>query len=109
MYREQAIHDVGAFHTAEIVYVFRNLNSRPWPWTDDDRKLSELMSIYWVNFAKKGDPNGPGLPKWPVADAKNSDRLLQFGPGAAPKIGNELDKPALDFFESVLAKAKRAD
>ncbi len=30
-----------------------------------DRKLSDQMMGYWTNFAKTGDPNGPGLPTWP--------------------------------------------
>ena len=37
------------------------------PWEVVDRVLAETMSSYWVNFAEDGDPNGEGLPQWPVA------------------------------------------
>jgi para-nitrobenzyl esterase len=56
----------GVFHTAEIPYVFDNLQTRDWPWRPEDRRMAELVSSYWVNFAKSGDPNGAGLPNWPV-------------------------------------------
>jgi len=32
--------------------------------TDDDRRIAELASGYWINFVKTGDPNGAGLPVW---------------------------------------------
>ncbi len=52
----------GAIHTAEIPYALGNPARN---WTDADRKLSDVMTSYWANFATTGDPNGKGLPEWP--------------------------------------------
>jgi len=61
---------LGAYHSSEIEYVFGQLDSKAGiPWRAEDRELSELMEKYWANFARSGDPNGPGLPKWPVYSA----------------------------------------
>ncbi|WP_263409384.1 carboxylesterase/lipase family protein [Terriglobus tenax] len=57
----------GAFHSDDIEYVFGTLDSRPEAvWHAEDRKLSDQMQLYWTNFARTGDPNGSGLPKWPT-------------------------------------------
>jgi len=59
--------ELGAYHSSEIEYVFGQLDSKAGvPWRTEDRELSELMQKYWTNFARSGDPNGAGLPKWPV-------------------------------------------
>jgi len=75
-----------ASHSWEIEYVFRVLSSKHLPWRPEDRALSEQMSSYWTNFAKAGDPNGPGLPFWPVyqSGAGNPVMHLSAASGAEP-------------------------
>jgi len=59
----------GAAHTYELPYVFGNLLSDvvlAGQFGAADRALSDVMTAYWTNFAKHGNPNGPLLPTWPT-------------------------------------------
>lgn len=75
----------GAYHSSEIEFVFEALPSKKLPWRPEDEKLSDLMSTYWTNFAKTGDPNGEGLPHWPPYAPTQFDVMhLDFHPAVEP-------------------------
>lgn len=65
---------VGPFrslHTLEIPLVFDTVETSrvllgPGP---EPQLMAKQMSAAWLAFARTGDPNAPGLPKWPAYDA----------------------------------------
>jgi para-nitrobenzyl esterase len=79
-----------AWHSDDLEYVFGTLDTRRGStWRPEDRTLSEEMIEYWTNFAKAGDPNGPGangmrLPAWPRYDKTGEVMHLDSNSEAAP-------------------------
>jgi para-nitrobenzyl esterase len=93
--------EFGAFHTSEVPYVFNTIARIDRPWEPVDKTVAESVSSYWANFARKGDPNGPGLPRW-AAYGANTHMTMQLGPrtGAMPVA----DAEKLQFFLAQLTK-----
>jgi para-nitrobenzyl esterase len=93
--------EFGAFHTGEVPYVFKTIGKLDRPWEATDRAVAETVSSYWVNFARKGDPNGAGLPRW-AAYAPGSHTTMQLG--AKTGIMSVAETARLDFWLAQLQK-----
>ncbi len=74
--------ELGTNHSGEMVYAYRNV-----PKTKNyeayDYELEEIMSSYWLNFIKYGNPNGKdtngnALPEWKTSSQSNG-LLMEFG------------------------------
>ncbi len=97
------IEQLGAYHAAEIAYVFDNLGKLPWNSPEKDQALADAMASAWVRFASTGDPNGAALPKWDVYDAE-AEPYLEFGKEIRP--GNHLLQAECDFFDRQIAQQR---
>jgi len=53
-----------------------------------DRAVSDEVSSYWVNFARTGDPNGKGLPRWPAFTDANAQVMNLNDPSKASAVPN---------------------
>jgi len=93
----------GASHFAELWYVFNHLDQSHWNWTAADRKLADEMSTYWVNFARSGDPNGPGLPPWPAFT--NAESKVQYL-GDPITVGSVANIHGLSVFDAVYSTVR---
>ena len=89
---------IGAFHAAEIFFVFGS-HSPLAGLTEEDEALTEALGMYWTNFAKTGDPNADGLPSWPAYDPE-SDVWMTFNPSIETKSAVRAEK--LDIMERAM-------
>lgn len=93
----------GAAHSAEIQYAMGNLDlDKRYKWEPADYKVSEIMQGYFVNFIKTGNPNGPGLPKWPTYDSKTGYQRMRID--VEPKVEPEPDRARYLLLDELLPK-----
>jgi para-nitrobenzyl esterase len=98
--------------SAEVPYVFGNLDALPlYPGqavpdlvkeSEPDRKLADLMSSYWVNFARTGDPNAAGLPRWQAHELLGSERAAILD--AEPALERAPDSARLALLDVLYAR-----
>ena len=60
--------------------------------------MASEISSYWVNFAKSGNPNGPGLPPWPAFTNMDSEVLYLGDPVS---LGGVVSINGLTVFDGV--------
>jgi len=107
----------GAFHGLEVPFVFGNLDSGiakrllPKPKLKPAAALSKTVMGYWTNFAKTGDPNGPGLPAWRKFNAREQSlQILDKEVRSEPfpfsqrcEFWDSYHAPYLDLIDSLVA------
>jgi para-nitrobenzyl esterase len=69
---------LGVSHGGELIYVFglRGLGRLADRASAKDRAMISTVQSYWTNFAKTGDPDGTGLPRWPQFSANAQETLI---------------------------------
>jgi para-nitrobenzyl esterase len=88
-YVAESVSEPGAQHASDIPFFFDTAAIKYGDKTTPrDTAMDKAMSAYLVNFAKRGDPNGAGLPAWP-AYARASDAIMDFAANGQPAAGKD--------------------
>jgi para-nitrobenzyl esterase len=98
--------DWGAGHGLELPYTFGHADYLPPTATGADRRTVAVISGYWTNFARSGDPNGPGLPSWP-AFTEADQRIMNLGEPLAARVIDPVDLQGLQLQDRYMATLSR--
>lgn len=93
----------GATHASDVPYVFDTVQARYGAATTPaDVAAAKAASAYWVAFAKTGNPNAAGLPRWPQVSA-TGNQLLDFS-NAGPHAVADPWRQRLDLVEAAAGR-----
>jgi para-nitrobenzyl esterase len=67
-----------AYHCAELAFVFDNIDrcANSTGGTPEARELAAKVSQAWIQFARTGNPNHSGLPRWPSVSAQTLPTMI---------------------------------
>ena len=68
---------LSSWHSGEMVYTFGVIPEESDLYDYEDRRLSEIMHTFWVNFITTGNPNGEELPDF--EENTTSEKIMVFG------------------------------
>ncbi len=92
----------GPGHGTDISFVFDNLRVPEGATVaPEDKEVARIMNGYWVNFAKTGNPNGDGLPLWPLYNPK-TNQILDVQSDGKPVGKPDPTKARLDVIEKAV-------
>lgn len=99
----------GAGHGSDIAFVFNTLNARwgaPPEASPEEKELARIMSTYWTNFAKSGNPNGEDVPNWPLYDIQKEE-IMDVDLGGRVQSKPDPRKARLNVIEKAFTKRER--
>lgn len=99
----------GAFHSSDLWYFFNSIRNTAGQrsWTPADYSMGEIMSSYYANFVKKGDPNGKGLANWKETNYKTGENstFIRWSDGKAENVTSTPDRVRDALNRQVVLKA----
>jgi para-nitrobenzyl esterase len=91
----------GLPHGGEITYVFNT--PRATPFDEEGKAVASAANKYWAEFAKTGDPDSAGGPRWPKFDEAD-EYVMEFPATGVPLAAKHFHKDRLDWIEASLTK-----
>ncbi len=93
----------GASHVAEMPFAY-GYSFGGGRMTETERHMQQIMSRYWINFTKTGDPNAASLPFWtPYEQGKPTVMVMREG----FRLDRVQNQPQMDFFEAFFKSRRK--
>jgi para-nitrobenzyl esterase len=93
------LQNLGAHHGSEIAFLFQHPGGTN---KEAERRISQALGRYWINFAATGNPIGSELPPWPAYQG-DAEEVLDFGENVTVLSAPRNDQ--LNLIEKVLHAA----